>query len=90
PADGGAMELAIGAKQVFVLMELFTRDGSCKLVPECSYPVTGIGCVNTVYTDYAVFRIADGTVTVQEIFGDTTIDELEQLTGLSLSSVPVA
>jgi 3-oxoadipate CoA-transferase beta subunit len=90
PAVGGAMDLAIGAKQVFVLMELFTRDGSCKLVPECSYPVTGIGCVNTVYTDYAVFRIADGAVTVQEIFGDTTIDELERLTGLSLSSVPVA
>ena len=58
--------------------------------PECSYPLTGIGCVNAVYTDHAVFRIADGAVTVQEIFGDTTIDELEQLTGLSLSSVPVA
>jgi 3-oxoadipate CoA-transferase, beta subunit len=90
PAVGGAMDLAIGAKQVFVIMELFTRDGSCKLVPECSYPLTGIGCVNAVYTDYAVFRISDGAVTVQEIFGDTTVDELERLTGLSLSSVPVA
>jgi 3-oxoadipate CoA-transferase beta subunit len=90
PAVGGAMDLAIGAKQVFVIMELFTRDGACKLVPECSYPLTGIGCVNAVYTDYAVFRIADGAVTVQEIFGDTTIDELERLTGLSLGSVPVA
>jgi 3-oxoadipate CoA-transferase, beta subunit len=90
PAVGGAMDLAIGAKQVFVIMELFTRDGSCKLVPECSYPLTGIGCVNAVYTDYAVFRISDGVVTVQEIFGDTTVHELERLTGLSLSSVPVA
>ncbi|MEO6505314.1 MAG: 3-oxoacid CoA-transferase subunit B [Terrimesophilobacter sp.] len=90
PAVGGAMDLAIGAKQVFVIMELFTRDGVCKLVPECGYPLTGIGCVTAVYTDYAVFRIADGGVSVQEIFGDTTIEELEILTGLHLSLMPVA
>jgi 3-oxoadipate CoA-transferase, beta subunit len=89
PAVGGAMDLAIGAKQVFVIMELFTRDGVCKLVPECSYPLTGIGCVDAIYTDYAVFRIANDVVTVEETFGDTTIDDLERLTGLHLQQVPV-
>jgi 3-oxoadipate CoA-transferase, beta subunit len=89
PAVGGAMDLAIGAKQVFVIMELFTRDGVCKLVPECSYPLTGIGCVDAIYTDYAVFRIANDVVTVEETFGDTTIDDLERLTGLHLQPVPV-
>jgi 3-oxoadipate CoA-transferase, beta subunit len=89
PAVGGAMDLAIGAKQVFVIMELFTRDGVCKLVPECSYPLTGIGCVDAIYTDYAVFRITNDVVTVEETFGDTTIDDLERLTGLHLQQVPV-
>lgn len=88
PAVGGAMDLAIGAKQVFVIMELFTRDGICKLLPECSYPLTGIGCVDAVYTDYAVFRIANGEIAVEELFGDTTIGELERLTGLCLSLNP--
>ena len=84
PAVGGAMDLAIGAKQVFVIMELFTRDGECKLVEECSYPLTGIGCVTTVYTDYAVFDLGDGGVSVRELFGDTSLSELTELTGLDL------
>jgi 3-oxoadipate CoA-transferase beta subunit len=84
PAVGGAMDLAIGAKQVFVIMELFTRDGQCKLVEHCSYPLTGIGCVTVVYTDYAVFDLRDGEVSVREIFGGLGIDELVALTGLPL------
>ena len=84
PAVGGAMDLAIGAKQVFVIMELFTRDGECKLVEECSYPLTGIGCVTTVYTDYAVFDLDDGGVSVRDLFGDTTLEQLTELTGLDL------
>ena len=84
PAVGGAMDLAIGAKQVFVIMELFTRAGECKLVEECSYPLTGIGCVTTVYTDYAVFDLGDGGVSVRELFGDTSLSELTELTGLDL------
>lgn len=59
PAVGGAMDLAIGAKDVFVMMSLFTRDGEPKLVPECTYPVTGLSCVTRVYTDYGVFRIIE-------------------------------
>lgn len=86
PAVGGAMDLAIGAKRVFVIMELFTKDGACKLVDECSYPLTGIGCVNTVYTDYAVFDVTSRGVVAREIFGNLGLDELSDLTGLKLSA----
>src|SRR5699024_8041223 len=51
PAVGGAMDLAIGAKQVYVMMSLFTRDGDIKLVPQATYPLTGVGCVSRLYTD---------------------------------------
>lgn len=57
PAVGGAMDLAIGAKRVFVMMNLFTKDGTAKLVPSCTYPLTGLHCVSRVYTECAVFDI---------------------------------
>jgi 3-oxoadipate CoA-transferase, beta subunit len=69
PAVGGAMDLAIGAKQIFVMMNLLTRDGAAKLVAKCSYPLTGLGCVSRVYTDLAVFLIAAEGVTVRETYG---------------------
>ncbi|WP_338702847.1 3-oxoacid CoA-transferase subunit B [Streptomyces sp. Q6] len=75
PAVGGAMDLAIGAKKVFVMMTLFTKDGTPKLVPECTYPLTGLGCVDRVYTDLAVFDITPQGVTVARTFGITP-DEL--------------
>ena len=56
PAVGGAMDLAIGAKDVFVMMNLFAKDGTAKLVSECTYPLTGLRCVSRVYTDYADLR----------------------------------
>jgi len=84
PAVGGAMDLAIGAREVFVVMELFTRDGQCKLVEQCSYPLTGIGCVTVVYTDYAVFDLGKDGVTVREAFGGTTLEQLREVTGLPL------
>jgi len=84
PAVGGAMDLAIGAKQVFVIMELFTRDGHCKLVEDCTYPLTGSGCVNTVYTDHAVFDLGEKRVVVRELLGDLTLEQLEEKTGLRL------
>jgi 3-oxoadipate CoA-transferase beta subunit len=75
PAVGGAMDLAIGARSVFVMMTLFAKDGTPKLVPECTYPLTGVGCVSRVYTDVAVFEVGGDGVVVVETFG-TSYDEL--------------
>jgi 3-oxoadipate CoA-transferase beta subunit len=76
PAVGGAMDLAIGAKQVFVMMSLFTNDGSPKLVPTCTYPLTGMNCVRRVYTDVGVFDLGDAGVTVVSTYG-TSIAQLQ-------------
>lgn len=85
PAVGGAMDLAIGAKKVFVLMDLLARDGTSKLVRELDYPVTGIACVSRLYTDLAVFDLSPSGATVIETFGGTTVDDLRRLTGLTLT-----
>jgi 3-oxoadipate CoA-transferase, beta subunit len=69
PAVGGAMDLATGAKNVFVLMTLFGRDGSPKLVPTCSYPLTAVGCVSRVYSEYGVFLLTDHGVVARETYG---------------------
>ncbi|SER16299.1 3-oxoadipate CoA-transferase, beta subunit [Lentzea xinjiangensis] len=69
PAVGGAMDLAVGAKQVFVMMNLLTRDGKPKLLPECTYPLTGLRCVTRVYTDLATFLITGGGVVVRDLHG---------------------
>ncbi len=76
PAVGGAMDLAIGAKSVYVMMDLFAKDGNAKLVPSCTYPLTGIRCVRRIYTDYAVFDIDrdTDTVRVRETFAITMSD----------------
>jgi 3-oxoadipate CoA-transferase beta subunit len=71
PAVGGAMDLAIGAKQVYVLMTLFAKDGAPKLVPSCTYPLTGLACVTRLYTDLAVFALDAGRVRVVETYGTT-------------------
>jgi 3-oxoadipate CoA-transferase beta subunit len=84
PAVGGAMDLAIGARSVFVMMSLFAKDGSPKLVPECSYPLTGVGCVDRVYTEHAVFEVTPDGVEVRETFG-TSYDELAERLGVPLS-----
>jgi 3-oxoadipate CoA-transferase, beta subunit len=75
PAVGGAMDLAIGAKNTYVMMTLFAKDGSPKLVPTCTYPLTGLACVSRVYTGHATFEITEDGVTVLETFG-MTVDQL--------------
>ncbi|RNM17025.1 3-oxoacid CoA-transferase subunit B [Nocardioides pocheonensis] len=75
PAVGGAMDLAIGAKDVFVMMTLFDKQGRAKLVPSCTYPLTGVGCVSRVYTDVATFDLTPDGVVVTATFG-TTVEEL--------------
>jgi 3-oxoadipate CoA-transferase beta subunit len=79
PAVGGAMDLAIGAKDVYVMMTLFTKSGESKLVPECTYPLTGVACVSRVYTDYAVFDIQPDGVRVLETYGITLADLRERV-----------
>lgn len=74
PAVGGAMDLAIGAKQVFVMMTLFAKDGSPKLVRECTYPLTGVGCVTRLYTDLAILDLGPAGATVLETFGISFAD----------------
>ena len=85
PTVGGAMDLAAGAKDVFVMMELLTKDGQSKLVKQCTYPLTGLGCVSRVYTDIAVFQIEPGGVVrvVDDVSGAGE-QELRRLTGLGL------
>jgi len=83
PAVGGAMDLAVGAKAVFVMMPLLTRDGGPKLVRECAYPLTAVRCVRRVYTDLAVFLIGPTGVTVRETFGIDLAD-LQQILGIPL------
>lgn len=74
PAVGGAMDLAIGAKSTFVMMTLFAKDGTPKLVPACTYPLTGLGCVSRVYTDLATFHLGPRGVTIVDTFGTTAAD----------------
>lgn len=85
PAVGGAMDLAIGAKDVYVMTDLLTKQGASKLVVECSYPLTGVGCVSRVYTDHAVFDVTPDGFRVREAFGENTVESLAELTGLELS-----
>lgn len=85
PAVGGAMDLAIGAKQVFVMMDLLTKTGESKLVPECTYPLTGLGCVSRVYTDVGVFEVGKDGARVLEMVEGLTLAELSDITGLKLA-----
>jgi 3-oxoadipate CoA-transferase beta subunit len=79
PAVGGAMDLAIGAKDVVVMMTLFAKDGRPKLVPECSYPLTGVGCVSRVYTDHALFEIGPDGVRLLETYDVPAAELAERL-----------
>ncbi|MDQ0275920.1 3-oxoadipate CoA-transferase beta subunit [Arthrobacter silviterrae] len=85
PAVGGAMDLATGAKEVYVMMSLFAKDGSAKLVQACSYPVTGVGCVTRIYTNEAVFLLGADGVQVRETFG-TTLAELQDRVPVPLTA----
>ncbi|MCA1307857.1 3-oxoacid CoA-transferase subunit B [Microbacterium esteraromaticum] len=84
PAIGGAMDLAIGAKQVFVMTDLLTKTGESKIVEACTYPLTGVACVTRVYTDHAVFEVTPDGFAVRETFGGNTVRLLAELTGLEL------
>ena len=84
PAVGGAMDLAVGAKQTWVMMDLLTKQGHSKLVPACSYPLTGIGCVKRVYTDLATFACTPQGLAVIDAVDGLSLDALSELVGLPL------
>lgn len=84
PAVGGAMDLATGARQVFVMMDHLTKTGESKLVPQCTYPLTGIGCVTRIYTDLAILDVTAEGLKVLEIVADISFEDLQ-----TLSSVPL-
>jgi 3-oxoadipate CoA-transferase, beta subunit len=87
PAVGGAMDLAVGARNVFVMTDLMARNGQPKLVPSCTYPLTGVRCVNRVYTGHGIFDVTESGFRVRELFGDNTVAAIEALTGLRLTTV---
>jgi 3-oxoadipate CoA-transferase beta subunit len=84
PAVGGAMDLAIGAKQTWVMMDLQTKQGQSKLVQACSYPLTGIGCVKRVYTDLATLACTPQGLEVIDMVEGLGLEELSALIGLPL------
>ncbi|WP_375213249.1 3-oxoacid CoA-transferase subunit B [Aquabacterium sp.] len=79
PAVGGAMDLAIGAKKTCVMMELLTKTGQSKLTPECTYPLTGIGCVSRVYSDLAIFDITPQGMKVVDTVPGLSLSDLQAL-----------
>jgi 3-oxoadipate CoA-transferase beta subunit len=85
PAVGGAMDLAIGAKQTWVMMDLLTKQGQSKLVSQCSYPLTGIGCVKRVYTDMATLACTANGLLVIDMVPGLTLEALSELIGLPLA-----
>ncbi|MBD9417190.1 3-oxoacid CoA-transferase subunit B [Pseudomonas sp. PDM16] len=90
PAVGGAMDLAIGAKRIYVMMEHLDKQGRSKVLPQCSYPLTGLGCVSRVYTDLATLEITAEGVKVIELVGDISAAALQDATSVPLDFSAVA
>ena len=80
PAVGGAMDLAIGARRTWVMMDYLSKDGSAKLVPRCKYPLTGVACVSRVYSDLAVIDLDGGAARVTALAPGLSLAELQALT----------
>lgn len=79
PGVGGAMDLAVGAKQVWVMMTLFNTAGAPKLVRECTYPHTGLACVKRIYTNHAIFTVDNGVTRALETFAISAQEIQERL-----------
>jgi 3-oxoadipate CoA-transferase beta subunit len=84
PAVGGAMDLAVGAKNVWVMMEHLTKSGESKVVERCTYPLTGIGVVKRIYTDLAVIDVTRRGLLASRLVPGLTFEELQRLTGVPL------
>ena len=86
PAVGGAMDLAIGARQTWVMMDLLTKQGASKLVSQCTYPLTGIGCVKRVYSDLATLECTPHGLKLIDTVEGLSHAELETLVGLPIAA----
>ena len=84
PAVGGAMDLAVGARKLFVVMRHTTRDNEPKILDECTYPLTGTGVVRRIFTDLAVIDVTENGLQLVELFGDNTFESVQALTGARL------
>jgi 3-oxoadipate CoA-transferase beta subunit len=84
PAVGGAMDLAVGAKQAWVMMDLLTKQGQSKLVKACTYPLTGIGCIKRVYTDLATFEVTSHGFRLVDAVEGLSHEALQEMLGLTL------
>jgi 3-oxoadipate CoA-transferase beta subunit len=85
PAVGGAMDLAIGAKQTWVMMDLLTKQGQSKIVPACTYPITGLACVKRIYTDLATLEITSQGLRLIDAVEGLSREELVKLVGLPIT-----
>ena len=86
PAVGGAMDLAIGAKQTWVMMDLLTKKGESKVVEKCGYPLTGIGCVKRIYSDLATLECGPQGLRLVDKVEGLGHAQLEQLIGLPIAA----
>ena len=86
PAVGGAMDLAVGAKQTWVMMDLLTKQGVSKVVEKCSYPLTGIGCVKRIYCDIATLACTPQGLKLIDMVDGLELVELEKLIGLTIAT----
>ena len=86
PAVGGAMDLAMGARQTWVMMDLLTKQGASKIVERCTYPLTGIACVKRIYTDLATLACTPQGLQLIDTVPGLHLDELQRLIGLPVSA----
>lgn len=86
PAVGGAMGLALGARQVFIIMDQNTRTGEARIVRACTYPLTAVACVSRIFTDLAVIDVTPTGLVAREMAAGLTFDELQARTGATLTN----
>ncbi len=84
PAVGGAMDLAAGAKETWVMMDLLTKKGESKLVSACTYPLTGVACVSRVYADLATLACSPDGLSLIDIVDGLSVQELSAMIGLPI------
>ncbi len=84
PAVGGAMDLAVGAKQTWVMMDLLTKQGVSKVTDQCTYPLTAVACVKRIYTDLATLECTPQGLLLIDLVSGLTLEELERLVGIRI------